>query len=67
MHRRSLQRNYPEAADKVYLLTEIADREGNIDDPVYGTRETYRATVEELEELLEGGFEKIVELATSLL
>jgi protein-tyrosine-phosphatase len=62
MHRRSLQRNYPEAADKVYLLTEIADREGNIDDPVYGTKETYLATVEKLEELLKQGFIKILQL-----
>lgn len=64
MHRKSLQRNYPEAADKVYLLTAMADQEGNVDDPVYGTKETYRATVEELGELLEGGYQRIVDLAS---
>jgi protein-tyrosine-phosphatase len=64
MHRKSLRGNYPEAADKVYLLTEMVDREGNVDDPVYGTKETYRATVDELEGLLEGGYQRIVDLTS---
>jgi protein-tyrosine-phosphatase len=65
MHRKSLQRNFPEAADKVYLLTAMADQEGNVDDPVYGTKETYRATVEELESFLKQGFKRILDLANN--
>ena len=63
-HLRSLQRNYPEEADKVYLLTAMADGEGDVEDPVWGTKETYRATVKELEDLLVQGFDRIVELSS---
>ena len=63
-HRKSLLRNYPEEADKVYLLSAMANQEGGVDDPVYGTKETYRDTVKELLDLIEGGFERIVELVS---
>jgi len=63
-HLRSLQRNYPEEADKVYLLTAMADGEGDVEDPVWGTKETYQATVKELEDLLVQGFDRIVELSS---
>ncbi len=61
-HLKSLQRNYPDEADKVYLLKAMVDQEGEVDDPVYGTKETYRATVKELEDLLVSGFDQIVSL-----
>ena len=51
------------AADRVYMLTAMIDQAHNIDDPVWGTEETYRSTVKELEDLLDRGFERIVELA----
>jgi protein-tyrosine phosphatase len=63
-HQRSLQRNYPDEADKVFLLTAMAGGEGDVDDPVWGTKETYRATVEELESLLKRGFARIAELVS---
>jgi protein-tyrosine-phosphatase len=61
-HLRSLERNYPDEADKVYLLTAMVGEDSNVDDPVYGTIETYRATAAELENLLEQGFERIRDL-----
>jgi protein-tyrosine phosphatase len=61
-HLRSLERNYPDEADKIYLLTAMVGEDGNVDDPVCGTIETYRGTVDELLDLLERGFERIVEL-----
>jgi protein-tyrosine phosphatase len=61
-HQRSLQRNYPDEADKIFLLTAMADGEGDVEDPVLGTMETYRATVEELEALLVSGFDQILTL-----
>ncbi len=64
-HRVSIQRNFPQAADRVYMLTAMIDQAHNIDDPVWGTEETYRSTVKELEDLLDRGFERIVGLATS--
>lgn len=64
-HRAFIQANFPQAADRVYLLTAMVDQAHNIDDPVWGTEETYRSTVKELEDLLDRGFERILELATS--
>lgn len=58
-HQKSLERNYPEEADKVFLLTAMVDGEGNVEDPVWGTKETYRATVNELEGLIKDGFQRI--------
>jgi hypothetical protein len=40
----------------------MADGEGDVEDPVLGTMETYRATVEELEALLVSGFDQILTL-----
>jgi hypothetical protein len=42
----------------------MVDGEGDVDDPVWGTRETYRSTVEELVNLLEQGFTKIEDLTS---
>ena len=64
-HRAFIQANYPQAADRVHLLTAMVDQAHNIDDPVWGTEEAYRATEKELDDLLDRGFERIVELATS--
>jgi len=61
-HLKSLQRNYPDEADKVYLLKAMVGQDGNVDDPVYGTKETYRATVKELEGLIKHGFQRIRDL-----
>jgi protein-tyrosine-phosphatase len=63
-HQKSLERNYPDEADKVFLLTAMVDGEGDVDDPVWGTKETYRSTVEELVNLLVQGFERIMELVS---
>ena len=62
-HRTFIQANYPQAANRVYLLTAMVDQAHNIDDPVWGTEETYRSTVKELEDILDQGFERILELA----
>ena len=61
-HRQFIQANYPQAADRVYLLTAIVDQTHNIDDPVWGTEEAYHTTVKELEDLLDRGFKRILEL-----
>ena len=64
-HRAFIQANYPQAADRVYLLTAMVDQAHNVDDPVWGAEEAYQSTVKELEDLLDRGFERIVELVTS--
>jgi protein-tyrosine-phosphatase len=45
-------------------MTEMIDEERNIDDPVLGTEKTYRATVQELEDIINRGFEKILKRVT---
>ena len=60
-HREHLQRDFPLVGDRVYLFSEIAGRETDIDDPVTGTAETYRATIELMMDIFEEGFDRIVE------
>ena len=61
-HRAFIQANYPQAAGRVHLLTAMVDQTHNIDDPVWGTEEAYHSTEKELEDLLDQGFERILEL-----
>jgi protein-tyrosine phosphatase len=62
-HLRSLQRNFPEFAEKIFLFTSMVDADGDVEDPVWGTKETYLATVDELQDLLKRGFERIMSLS----
>jgi len=64
-HRAFIQANYPQAADRVYLLTAMVDQTQNVDDPVWGAEEAYQSTAKELEDLLDRGFERILELVTN--
>jgi protein-tyrosine-phosphatase len=60
-HRAFIQTEFPDHADKVHLFSAIVDREYDIEDPVFGTIETYRATVDEMVDLLERGYARIRE------
>ena len=64
-HRAFIQANYPQVANRVYLLTAMVDQTHNIDDPVWGAEEAYYSTVKELEDLLNRGFKRILELIAS--
>jgi protein-tyrosine-phosphatase len=61
-HKEALQFEFPEAAGRVYLLSEMAGADFSVDDPIGKSIEEYRAMRAELEDLIERGFQRIREL-----
>lgn len=47
-----LLRRFPQAAGKVFLLTEIAGEEGDVEDPVGQSKDVYRAIYDKIEKLI---------------
>jgi protein-tyrosine-phosphatase len=58
-HKKVLQEQNPQLADRIYLMREIADQEGDFADPVGGSLERYRAAADELEKIIEDSYERI--------
>jgi protein-tyrosine-phosphatase len=61
-HAEALKTAFPDQAHKVYLLSEMIGREYDIYDPYGGSRIEYTYTAQELEDLIESGYERIVAL-----
>ncbi|MBP8002854.1 MAG: low molecular weight protein arginine phosphatase [Chloroflexi bacterium] len=61
-HAEALRAEFPAQASKIYLLTEMRGRKYSINDPYGGPLETYQQMVQELSEVIEAGFPRIVEL-----
>jgi protein-tyrosine-phosphatase len=62
-HKEALRAEFPDLADRIFLLSEMVGKKNDIRDPYRGSREDYLETARELERLLTEGFEKICELA----
>jgi protein-tyrosine phosphatase len=62
-HKQFIKRNFPEAADNVFLFSEMIGEVFEIDDPVGGTLEAYEHTANMLKEIMHSGFEKIRSLS----
>jgi len=62
-HKHFIKRNFPEAADNVFLFSEMIGEVFEIDDPVGGTFEAYELTADKLKEIMRSGFEKIHSLS----
>ena len=58
-HRRNLLRQMPSSAQKVHLLCEYAGSGGDVADPAGGPVIEYELCADELDQLLEGAWEKI--------
>ncbi|SDI61963.1 low molecular weight protein arginine phosphatase [Alteribacillus bidgolensis] len=62
-HHEMTVQTYPKAADKIFTLKEFAldanTDMGDIQDPIGGSTDTYRATAEEMDWLLEAALHKI--------
>ena len=63
-HKNSLQRNFPEHAGQIYLLSEMVEDLGEIDDPVGLSVQTYRSTADEIRGMLEHGYDLICQLSS---
>jgi protein-tyrosine phosphatase len=59
-HRRSLFYVSPQHLGKVFLLSEMADRHDDVEDPFGGTTEDYTRTVALLDQLLDAGLPQIL-------
>jgi protein-tyrosine-phosphatase len=61
--RKAIRIEFPDIADRVHLLAEIAGEHAEIEDPYGKSLDTYRGTANQLAVLLDRGFNKIVSLA----
>jgi protein-tyrosine-phosphatase len=63
-HKEAIIHEFPETADRVYLLTEVVeDLDVNIPDPYGEAQVDPEEVVKEIIDLIDGGYEKIVALA----
>jgi protein-tyrosine phosphatase len=62
-HRQALREAYPQSADRVHLLSEMAGEGGPVEDPVGSTIEKYRLTADRITDLLTRGLDRIRDLA----
>jgi protein-tyrosine phosphatase len=62
-HKDFIKRNFPEMAEKVFLLSNMIGADFNIDDPVSGTLETYALTAQKLMSIMLAGFPRIRNLS----
>ncbi len=62
-HAEALSITFPDQAHKVHLLSEMDGQTHDISDPYGGTRLEYAYIAQELEQLIDGGYERIVSLA----
>ena len=63
-HAEALRLEFPDQADKIYLLSQMKDsRHYDVDDPYGGTLMEYQACVNELTDLIDVGFDRIRSLA----
>ncbi len=62
-HREALQAEFPEAASKIYLLSEMVGKTYDIADPYAGSLQYYAYCAEELAALIDEGYERILRLA----
>lgn len=59
----ALQVEFPPLAGRIFLLGEMAGRPWDVEDPMGSSPAVFEATARDLDELLDRGFEKILQLA----
>ena len=63
-HREAIVAEFPEAAGKTYLMSEMVDKQYDIADPYGASMMHYAYCAEDLESLIDTGFDRILSLAT---
>ncbi|MBC7251263.1 MAG: low molecular weight protein arginine phosphatase [Anaerolineae bacterium] len=63
VHAQALRRKWPQHSRKVYRLSEMAGQQLDVEDPYGAPLDVYRACADEIEALIEEGYERILELA----
>ena len=64
-HKDALRAEFSEIANRVYMLSEMADQKKDIEDPYGGNIAEYEDAANEIKDFLISGFEKIHKLAAS--
>jgi protein-tyrosine-phosphatase len=62
-HAKALSAAFPDQSDKLYLLSDMVRESYDISDPYGGTRFEYSYVAQELERLIDAGYDRIVSLA----
>lgn len=62
-HKEAMQVEFPQYANKVFLLSEMVGGDWDVEDPVSQPIEEYRATANAIDQALEDGWDRIVEIA----
>jgi protein-tyrosine-phosphatase len=62
-HKEALRVEFPEIADRVYMLSEMVDVKQDVDDPIGGPLVDFVDTAREIDRYLTDGFDRICELA----
>jgi protein-tyrosine-phosphatase len=62
-HQEGIQTEFPQVAEKVYMLSEMLDEHFDIVDPVGSPLESYRETADQIDRIFESGMDRILELA----
>ena len=62
-HVNFIKRSFPSSKDRVFLLSEMADQDQDILDPVGHPHNAYKDTANEIHEYLIKGFSKIIQLS----
>ena len=63
-HKQYIQQHFSFAANKTFLLSEMINKNNEIDDPVGKSLEEYQITADKINSILQDGFVKIKELST---
>jgi protein-tyrosine phosphatase len=61
----ALQLEFPDLAERIYMLSQMVGLRYNIADPIGGPDEEFRSTADEIAQILADGYETILRLATS--
>ena len=62
-HKEAMRIEFPQAAGRIFLLSEMIDKVFDIDDPVGSPLADYQATAREIDLILEQGFDRIDQLS----
>jgi len=62
-HLEALQAEFPDVADRAYLMSQLIGQTFDIPDPVNGTLKDYQVCFDELTHILTHGFGRLTELA----
>lgn len=64
-HQEALRVEFREVAERVFVLSEMVGERSDVADPIGGGAEDYQEIYQQIDQLLERGFERIVELASA--